>query len=141
MADWTGQLIMARRQVTEIEKKIARQQQAVEQLRLEGGSTSQPARLLAVLQQSLARAKIHIEFIEHKITAEAGDADRRKARTVLVDSLVAKHQPVPNLAQQSIGVETPLNGSRPARRTSSARDNARRRLARGSAPAAKRRRF
>jgi hypothetical protein len=103
MADWAGQLIMAQRQVTEIEKKIARQQQAVERLRLQG----QAARLLAVMQQSLARAKLHVAFIERKLAAEAGDAERRKARTVLVDSLIAKHQPAPDLVRRSIGAVAP----------------------------------
>jgi hypothetical protein len=112
MADWAGQLIMAQRQVTEIEQKVARQQQAVEQLRLQGANTSQSARLLAVMQQSLARAKLHVAFIEHKVAAETGDADRRKARTVLVDSLIAKHQPAPDLDPRSNGVGTPAPSQR-----------------------------
>src|ERR1700678_2939471 len=59
MADWTGQLIIAQCQAAEIERKIARQQQAVEQLRLQGASTGQPARLLAVMQRALR------EYVEH----------------------------------------------------------------------------
>jgi hypothetical protein len=99
MADWSGQLILAQRQVVEIEKKIARRQQTAEQPRLEGANTSQSARLSAIMQQSLARAKIHVEFIERKIAEQTGDADRRRARAVLIDSLVTKHQLARNLVR------------------------------------------
>jgi hypothetical protein len=69
------------------------------------------------MQQSLVRAKIHVEFIEHKIAAEAGDAERRKARMAQIDSLIAKHQSAAGLVRRSIGVGTPapLKGSHPAR--------------------------
>jgi hypothetical protein len=77
MADWAGQLIMAQRQVTEIGKRIARQEQ---QPCLDGASASQSTRLLRVLQQSLARAKIHVEFIEREIAVEAGDAEFSTAK-------------------------------------------------------------
>jgi len=87
MADWSGQLIMARRQVTEIEKKIVQQQQTIAQRHREGVDTSQSARLIAVLHRSLARAKSHVAFIEHKIAVEESDANRRKASAALNDSL------------------------------------------------------
>ena len=99
MADWSGQLILAQRQVAEIEKNISRQQQAVERLRLEGTDASQSARLIAIMQQSLARAHVHAAFIERKIAAQAGDADRRRARTALIESLMTNHQP----AQDVVG--------------------------------------
>jgi hypothetical protein len=106
MADWSGQLILAQRQVAEIEKKIARQQQNVEQLRSEGADTNQSARLIAIMQQSLARAHAHVAFIERKIAAQAGDADRRRARAALIDSLVTKHQLATDAVQLSPGVGT-----------------------------------
>jgi hypothetical protein len=84
MADWTGQLIMARRQVTEIEKKIVQQQQIIEQRHREGADTSQSARLITVLQQSSERAKSHVAFIEYRIAVEESN---RKASAALIDSL------------------------------------------------------
>ena len=86
MADWAGQLIMAQRHEADIVRKIAQQQQTIEQLRMQGADTSQPkiparrmqaARLLGVLQQSLARARIHIDYIKRRIAAHEADADRQ----------------------------------------------------------------
>jgi hypothetical protein len=118
MADWTGQLIIAQRQAAEIEKKIAERQQAVEQLRLEGADTSQSTRLIAVLQRSLARTQFHVTFIERKIAAQAGDADRRKARAALIDSLITKHQSPPALHWRS-----PVVTSAPSQRLPSSTVN------------------
>ena len=78
---------MALRRVTEIEKKLAGQ--TVEQVR--GPDTSQSTRRIGVLQRSLARAKSHVAFIEHKIAVDTGDADTRSDRAALINSLIAKH--------------------------------------------------
>jgi hypothetical protein len=80
---------MAQRHEAAIERKIAQRQQTIEQLRMQGADTGQSARLLGVLQQSLVRAKIHVDYIKHRITAHEADADRHQvssARTTGADS-------------------------------------------------------
>ena len=67
--DWGGQLIMARRRVTNVETKLARR--------------GQSTRLVGVLRQSLALAKAHVGYIERRIAAYDGDAETRAGRTAL----------------------------------------------------------
>jgi hypothetical protein len=64
-------------------EKIVQQRQTIEQRHREGADTSQSARLIAVLERSLARAKSHVAFIEHRIAVEESN---RKASAALIDS-------------------------------------------------------
>jgi hypothetical protein len=84
MADWAGQLIMAQRHEADTERRIAQRQQTIEQLRMEGADTTQSARLLGVLQQSLVRAKIHVDYIKHRLAAHKADADRPQVSSARV---------------------------------------------------------
>ena len=65
---WTGQLELAQRRVTEIENKISLQRQKAQQHHVLGLDTSLHMRLIAVMQESLTRAKIHVQHIEQRIT-------------------------------------------------------------------------
>jgi hypothetical protein len=70
---------LAKSRIAEIEDKIALQRQRVEQ------NDDGAVRLISVMQESLARAKAHAQYIEQRIAAHAADSDRRKARATLIN--------------------------------------------------------
>jgi hypothetical protein len=74
--DWGGQLIMARRRVTDVETKFAQ--------------LGQSTRLVGVLQQSLALARAHVGYIERRIAAYEGDVETSAAHRGLVDPSTSK---------------------------------------------------
>jgi len=63
MDSWDAQRELAQRQIAEIEDKLALQRQRAE-LHLQNDDTSVPIRLISVMQESLARAKAHAQYIE-----------------------------------------------------------------------------
>ena len=82
MDSWNAQLELTKSRIAEIEDKIARQRQMAE--RLQNDDTSLPVRLISVMQESLARAKAHAQFIEQRIAAHEADSGRRTARAALI---------------------------------------------------------
>ena len=75
---WTDELKLAQRRVIEVERKIALQRQKKEQDHLLGLDTSQHVRLIAVMQESLTRAKVHVQYIERRIEVHGSEADGRQ---------------------------------------------------------------
>jgi len=90
MEFWKEQSELAQRRVTEIEHKISQRPKILELDRL-GVDQRLHMRLMAVLQENLARAKAHVHYIEQRIAAHEADIDRRAARTALIQSLMTKH--------------------------------------------------
>jgi hypothetical protein len=85
MESWDTQRESVKATVAEIENKIAIQTQRAEQLRSQNKDASIPVRLIAVLQESLARAKTHAEYIEQRIADYHADTNRRTARKALIN--------------------------------------------------------
>jgi len=54
------------KRIAEIEDKIAQQQQKSQQIRTQGADTGLQTRLVAVMDESLARAKTHLEYIAQR---------------------------------------------------------------------------
>ena len=79
MDSWKAQLELAKGRIAEIEDKIAQQRQRAEQ------NDDTAVRLISVMQESLARAKAHAQYIEQRIAAHVADYDRRKARATLIN--------------------------------------------------------
>jgi len=98
---WNSELEVARRQIAEIEDKIALRWQEAEQLHARGDNATLHMRLIAIMEESLARAKIYARHIEKRIAAHRGNAGRRIARAVLVDVLSTKH--APSMSPRSVG--------------------------------------
>ena len=82
MDSWNAQLELTKARIAEIEDKIARQRQMAE--RLQNDDTSLPVRLISVMQESLARAKAHAQYIEQRIAAHEADSGRRTVRAALI---------------------------------------------------------
>ena len=76
---WKAQLELAKSRIAGIEDKIALQRQRAEE------KDDGAARLISVMQASLARAKAHAEYIEQRIAAHEADSGRRKARATLIN--------------------------------------------------------
>jgi hypothetical protein len=89
MEFWAGQLEAAQQQIAEIESKISAQLEKTEQLRSEGLEASLAARTLAVMEASLARAKVHAQYIEGRIAAIRSEPDRRRRLAVARKSLAS----------------------------------------------------
>jgi len=89
MEFWTGQLEAAQQQIAEIESKISLQHEKAEQLRTEGLDASLAVRTLAVMEASLARAKVHARYIEGRIAAIRSEPDRRRRVAVARKSLAS----------------------------------------------------
>jgi 3,4-dihydroxy-2-butanone 4-phosphate synthase len=85
MDSWETQRESAKATIAEIEGKIALQTQRAGQLRSQNKDASVPLRLIAVLQESLARAKTHAEYVEQRIADYHADSDRRTARRALMN--------------------------------------------------------
>jgi hypothetical protein len=64
------------------EDKIALQRQRAERLHLQNDDTA--VRLISVLQESLARAKAHAQYIEQRIAKQEADSSRRTALAALI---------------------------------------------------------
>jgi hypothetical protein len=86
MEFWIKERETAKNRITEIEKKIAF---------LHTSNTSNIARpeRIAILRESLARAKLHSDFVERRIAAHQGDEEKRTARSELIDTLKTIHSP------------------------------------------------
>jgi uncharacterized protein YigA (DUF484 family) len=76
---WKAQLELAKSRIAEIEDKIALQRQRAEQ------NDDTAVRLISVMQESLARAKAHVQYIEQRIAEHAADSGRRTARATLIN--------------------------------------------------------
>jgi hypothetical protein len=85
MEFWAGQLEAAQQQIAEIESKISAQLEKTERPGTEGLA----ARTLAVMEASLARAKIHAQYIEGRIAAIRSEPDRRRRLAVARKSLAS----------------------------------------------------
>ena len=83
MDSWIAQRELAKSRIVEIEDKIARQRQKAERLHPQNNDT--PDRLISVMQESLARAKAHAQYIEQRIAAHEADSGRQKARATLIN--------------------------------------------------------
>jgi len=90
---WTGQLELAQRQIAEIEEKISLQRQKTDEVHAHGGDTALQTRLLAVMEESLVRAKAHAQYIEGRIAVHRREPDRRRRRAA------ARQTPVGGQAQ------------------------------------------
>ena len=77
MDSWNAQWELAKSRIAEIEDKIARQRQMAE--RLQNDDTSLPIPLISVMQESLARAKAHAQYIEQRIAGHVADSGRQTA--------------------------------------------------------------
>jgi hypothetical protein len=89
MEFWTSQLEAAQQQIAEVENKIARRREKAEQLRTEGLDASLAVRTLAVMEASLARAKVHAQYIEGRIAAIRSEPDWRRRVAVARKSLAS----------------------------------------------------
>src|SRR3984893_7890468 len=76
---WKAQLELAKSRIAGIEDKIALQRQRAEH------NDHTAIRLISVMQESLARAKAHAQYIEQRIAAHEADSGRRKARATLIN--------------------------------------------------------
>jgi hypothetical protein len=63
MDSWETQRESAKAAIAEIEGKIALQTQRTEELRSQNKDASVPLRLISVLQENLARARMYAEYI------------------------------------------------------------------------------
>jgi hypothetical protein len=79
MDSWNVQREKAKSRIAEIEDKIAQQRQRAEQ------NDDTAVRLISVMQESLARAKAHAQYIEQRIAADEADSGRRTARATLIN--------------------------------------------------------
>jgi hypothetical protein len=86
MDSWDEQRESAKAAIAEIGGKIALQTQRAEQLREQNKDASVPVRLIAVLQESLARAKTYADYIEQRIAAYNAGSDKRSARRALLNA-------------------------------------------------------
>lgn len=64
---WTSQLELAQRRIEEIEERMALRQQTAQQLQTQGVDANLHKNLIAVTEESLARAKAHAQYIENRI--------------------------------------------------------------------------
>jgi hypothetical protein len=85
MDSWDEQRESAKAAIAEIEGKIALQTQRAEQLTAQNKDASVPVRLIAVLEESLARAKTYADYIEQRIAAHDAVSDKRSARRALLN--------------------------------------------------------
>jgi hypothetical protein len=79
MDSWNAQLELAKSRIAEIEDKTAQQRQRAEQ------NDDTAVRLISVMQESLARAKAHAQYIEQRIAKHAADSGRRTVRATLIN--------------------------------------------------------
>ena len=86
MDSWNAQLELTKARIAEIEDKIARQRQMAE--RLQNDDTSLPIPLISVMQESVARAKAHAQYIERRIAAHD---DPRVVRNVASSATTTCH--------------------------------------------------
>jgi chromosome segregation ATPase len=126
MDSWDTQRESVKATVAEIEDKIALQTQRAEQLRSQNKDASVPVRLIAVLHESLARAKTHAEYIEQRIADYHADTNRRTARKALIniaetERLIAEYDRKATELEKAIraeedrtGVRDPAHASYPA---------------------------
>ena len=89
MEFWTGQLEQARQHIAGIESKIAVQQQKLERLRAEGVDASLALRTLTVMEDSLARVRLHVQHIENRIAAIAREPVRQRRLAAARKSLAS----------------------------------------------------
>ncbi len=89
MEFWADQLASAQQQIAEIGNKMSVQVEKMEQLRTEGLDRSLAARTLAIMEASLARAKVHAQYIEGRIAAIRREPDRRRRLAVARKSLAS----------------------------------------------------
>jgi hypothetical protein len=82
MDSWNAQRELARSRIAGIEDKIALQRQRAERIHLQNDDTA--VRLISVLQESLARAKAHAQYIEQRIAKREADSSRRTAPAALI---------------------------------------------------------
>jgi hypothetical protein len=92
---WTDQFALAQQQIGEIEDKIAAQQHKASEFHAQGGDIGLPTRLIAVMEESLARAKAHATYIDERIAAHKSEPDRRRRLAA------ARRSPVRPQARQS----------------------------------------
>ena len=92
MDSWEVQRKSAKAVIAEIEGKIALQTQRAEQLRSQNKDASVPLRLIAVLQESLARTKTHAEYVEQRIADYRADTNKRTARKALINIAETERQ-------------------------------------------------
>jgi DNA repair exonuclease SbcCD ATPase subunit len=85
MDSWNEQRELAKSRIAEIEDKIAQQKQKMERLLSQNDDASIPIRMTSVLQDSLARAKVHMEYVDQRIAAHKADSPRRRARAALIN--------------------------------------------------------
>jgi hypothetical protein len=74
MEFWTAQLALAQQQINEIRDKIAQQQEKADALRRQGLDPGLNVRLSAVMEDSLARARMHAAYIQERITVLKDEA-------------------------------------------------------------------
>jgi septal ring factor EnvC (AmiA/AmiB activator) len=89
MEFWAGQLEQAQQQIAELENKITAQRQKLEQLRAQGLDIDLASRTLAVMEDSLARARLHVQHIENRIAAIAHEPTRQRRLAAARKSLAS----------------------------------------------------
>jgi hypothetical protein len=85
MDSWNAQRQLAASRIAQIEDRIALQRQRVERLHLQDDDASLPIRLISVLQESLARAKEHAQYVEQRIAVHKADSGRRRTLAALIN--------------------------------------------------------
>jgi hypothetical protein len=83
---WIVERASVQHRISQIENKIAL-------LHSQGAGGVARTQRIAVMRETLARTKIHAEYVEQRILAHAADAERRAARAALVSIVINKQPP------------------------------------------------
>jgi hypothetical protein len=107
MESWNAQRELAKGRIAEIEAKIAQQRERMERLLSQNDHASIPIRLISVLQQSLARAQVHLEYIEQRIAVQEADSHKRRARAALIN-VAQTERKIAHLDRQAKAIENAI---------------------------------
>jgi hypothetical protein len=77
---WVTERALVQDRISEIENKIAL-------LHTPNSSGVARPQRIAVMRESLARAKLHADYIERRIAIHQVDAEKRAARAALINSM------------------------------------------------------
>ncbi len=87
---WISELQAVRLRIAEIEGKIAALRQVAQELHAQGRDNTLQTGLINVSEETLARTRTHLEFIEQQIQAILADAERRQRILAEIRSFVGE---------------------------------------------------
>jgi hypothetical protein len=86
MEFWINERQTVKNRISEIESKIALLHTP------SAPGIARPQRI-AIMRDSLSRAKLHADYIERRIAAHQSDAEKRAAQSQLIKTLTTNHSP------------------------------------------------